>query len=377
MLSAQHGQEIIDLINLRAERSMNDMAEKNLTNDAMPTDAIETSDAKVMGKTPLVTVLMITYNHAPYLSDAIHGVIMQKCDFPFELIIGEDCSTDATRKIALEYQKKYPDIIRVIHSSRNVGMSRNSRRIFDLARGKYVAYCEGDDFWCDPEKLAKQVAMMEANPEIGIVHTDWVRSRLIDQEWRHDFKRSVHSRVANKYLQGNLYSCWHFPKILRTCTYLVRRETMAQWYASGLLDNRYPFGDAVLSSWITSRFMVGYIPAVTAVYRVSPNSALRSGAAARIAFYKYSLEFDTAARRFFAGTGYGDGYRWDSAASLMVWGLRARDFHAVKHGILDFCKHFTLPNFLATGIKNVIMRLPTLKRQRRWVPASTSQCQRK
>ena len=73
-------------------------------------------------------------------------MINQICDFEFELIIGEDCSQDATRQIALDYERQYPDIIRVVYSDKNVGMNANSRRIFDQAKGKYVAYCEGDDF---------------------------------------------------------------------------------------------------------------------------------------------------------------------------------------------------------------------------------------
>lgn len=331
-------------------------------------DLIEVSDQLCLDTHPRVSVLMITYNHAPYLAEAIEGVVGQKCEFPFELIIGEDLSSDATRSIALEYQKRYPHLIRVIYSSQNVGMNLNSLRIFQRARGEYIAYCEGDDFWCDSEKLAKQVALMENDPEIGIVHTDWTRARLVNGQWKYDFRQSVHHRAADKYLQGNLYPTWHFPKILRTCTNLIKRETMARWYASGILNNKYPFGDSVLASWVTSQFKVGYIPAVTAVYRVSPNSALRSGNAARIAFYKASLEFDTAARKFFAGTPYQDGYRWDAAASLILWGFRARDFNAVKTGFMDFFQHFTLPGFLITGFKNIRMRLPTLKRQVRQIP---------
>ena len=331
-------------------------------------DLIEVSDQLCLDKHPRVSVLMITYNHAPYLAEAIEGVINQKCDFPFELIIGEDLSSDATRSIALEYQRRHPDLIRVFYSSQNVGMNLNSLRIFHHARGEYVAYCEGDDFWCDPEKLAKQVALIEKNPEIGIVHTDWTKAHLVNQEWKYDLHRSVHHRVDNKYLQGNLYPTWHFPKILRTCTILIKKETMARWYASGILDNKYPFGDSVLASWITSQFKVGYIPSVTAVYRVSPNSALRSGTSSRVAFYKASLEFDTAARKFFAGTDYQDGYRWDAAASLILWGFRAKDLNAIKMALLDFYRHFTLFSFLSTGFKTIRMRLPTLKRQPRQIP---------
>jgi len=123
--------------------------------------SIEMSDSHQLCKTPLVSVAMITYNHEPYIRTAIEGIIAQKTDFSFELIIGEDCSTDNTRKIVLEYQKEYPIIIRVIISDNNVGMHKNCRRTIDACRGKYIAFCEGDDYWIEGHKLSKQVAILE------------------------------------------------------------------------------------------------------------------------------------------------------------------------------------------------------------------------
>jgi glycosyltransferase involved in cell wall biosynthesis len=81
---------------------------------------------------------------------AIEGVVQQKADFPFELVVGEDCSTDRTREIVMEYQKKYSDIIRVLIFEENVGAKRNGLRTERACRGKYIAFCEGDDYWADP-----------------------------------------------------------------------------------------------------------------------------------------------------------------------------------------------------------------------------------
>ncbi len=132
---------------------------------------IEVSAPAVMSKDPLVSVHMITYNHEPYIAQAIEGVLMQQTDFPFELVIGEDCSTDRTREIALEFQKKYPETIRVITGERNVGPSANELRTDAACRGRYVAYCEGDDYWHHPHKLQKQTDYLEAHPEVGFVHS--------------------------------------------------------------------------------------------------------------------------------------------------------------------------------------------------------------
>ena len=105
---------------------------------------------------PLVSVITITYNNAPYIVHCIEGVLMQKTTFPFELVIGEDCSTDGTREIVFKYVEQYPDIIRVITSETNVGMKENFRRTFNAYHGEYIALCEGDDYWIDPLKLQKQ-----------------------------------------------------------------------------------------------------------------------------------------------------------------------------------------------------------------------------
>lgn len=339
----------------------------------MQSETHETSNPHRLVERPRVSVLMITYNHADYLAEAIEGVVRQTCSFPFELIIGEDASKDETLQVAIEYQKRYPEIVRVIHSPANVGMNANSLRIFEQARGEYVAYCEGDDFWCARDKLALQVALMEQDARIGIVHTDWTHARLERGHWVFDGGRSAHRCMPMKYLAGDIFQTWYLPKILRTCTILLRRSTMHDFYCSGLMDLTYPFGDVVLSAWIASGFRVGYVPAVTAVYRISPNSALRSGAKSRVRFYEASLRFDNAARTFFTSVRhYSQGYRWESTVALLVWGLRARDLSAIGAAMREFARNFTVQQFLANGVKSVRMRLPTLARQARNLPDQAS-----
>ncbi len=112
---------------------------------------------------------MLAYEHADFLRQAIEGVLLQKTEFAFELIIAEDCSSDDTRAIALEYQRLYPGVIRVLYSAVNIGASANSYRALRHCRGEYVAYCEGDDFWHSPDKLQRQVEILDAHPKVGLV----------------------------------------------------------------------------------------------------------------------------------------------------------------------------------------------------------------
>lgn len=115
----------------------------------------------------MVSVCMITYNHENFIREAIEGVIMQKTNFPIKLILGEDCSTDNTRKICEEYQQSYPDIIELLPTLTNLGMIPNFIRTLKACAGKYIALCEGDDYWTDPLKLQKQVDFLEVNEEIS------------------------------------------------------------------------------------------------------------------------------------------------------------------------------------------------------------------
>ncbi len=120
----------------------------------------------------LVSVCMITYNHEKFISEAIEGVLMQKTTFPIELIIGEDCSTDTTRSICIDYQKNYPEIIKLQLPETNKGMMRNFIENMQAATGKYIALCEGDDYWTDPYKLQKQVDFLDANEEYSFCFHD-------------------------------------------------------------------------------------------------------------------------------------------------------------------------------------------------------------
>jgi glycosyltransferase involved in cell wall biosynthesis len=117
---------------------------------------------------PTVSVLMITYNHQKYVAKALEGILMQVCDFSYEIVIGEDCSKDETASILKDYRAKYPDKIRLLLHHQNIGMVQNINETFNACRGKFIAICEGDDYWIDPNKLQKQVNLLEQYPEASM-----------------------------------------------------------------------------------------------------------------------------------------------------------------------------------------------------------------
>lgn len=115
-----------------------------------------------------VSVLMLTYNHEAYIAEAINGVVKQQGPFSIELIIADDCSSDRTVSICRDWQQNYSDRIRIIENRVNVGVEKNFMQAYKQATGKYIAICEGDDFWIDARKLDRQIAFLEKNPDFSI-----------------------------------------------------------------------------------------------------------------------------------------------------------------------------------------------------------------
>ncbi len=113
-----------------------------------------------------VSVSIVTFNHEAYIAQALDSVLMQDVDFEYEIVVGDDCSTDQTRKILLEYKEKYPDQINLILQDRNVGMHANGEMVINACKGEYIAVLDGDDYWIDKNKLQKQFDFLKTNPEV-------------------------------------------------------------------------------------------------------------------------------------------------------------------------------------------------------------------
>ena len=251
--------------------------------DPMDIPCIETSDPEKLCKHPVVSVHMITYNHEPYIRQAIEGVMMQKTDFDFELVIGEDCSQDKTREICFEYQKKYPDKIRVLWWHENVSkFGGNGRRVTAHCRGEFIAFCEGDDFWIDPLKLQKQVDVMREHPNVGLCFTganDLDENLGCERYW--DLRNKVpigvipgslfmflniFSRSANDSFQPESY--------LRTPSVVFRVDALKKSKASNdILSWQLRLGDVPCWLALSTCSDVYSIKDVTSVYRLHRGGA--------------------------------------------------------------------------------------------------------
>ncbi|HEY5462821.1 MAG TPA: glycosyltransferase [Hanamia sp.] len=140
-----------------------------------------------MIQTPLVSIVCTTYNHQAYIKDALEGFVMQQTNFPFEIIVHDDASTDRTVEIIKEYELKYPGLFFNIYQETNQYSKGNGdvgKIVYAAPKGKYVAMCEGDDYWTDPLKLQKQVDFLEQNKEYSLVCHDALILNQIDNSSR-------------------------------------------------------------------------------------------------------------------------------------------------------------------------------------------------
>ncbi len=216
---------------------------------------------------------MITYNHEKYIAQAIESALMQKTNFDYEIVIGEDCSTDGTREIVKYYAEKYPEKIRAIFNEKNLGMIPNFINTLNKCRGKYIAMLEGDDYWTDPYKLQKQVDFLESHPDYGLVHTD---CDLIHAKGR----KTYFGGRRNKNLiipQDNFYEELLVHNFIATATVCVRsillKETIAELKELFLSSMQ---GDIIAWLKISLNSKIMYINESTAVHRLLEESAQHS-----------------------------------------------------------------------------------------------------
>lgn len=218
--------------------------------------------------TPLVSIVCITYNHEQYIKQCLDGFFMQKTNFEYEVLIHDDASTDKTADIIRSYEKKYPSIIKPIYQLENQYSKgvKLGNLLYSLASGKYIAVCEGDDYWTDPLKLQKQVDFMEVNPDCSLC---FHASKSIRNNDPGDFilKRPKTIPQTNKFeMKDAILGGGGF---MATNSMLFHREYIQDRPA---WMEKTPVGDAPLMLLLASKGKIGYIDEVMSVYRIMSSS---------------------------------------------------------------------------------------------------------
>jgi len=206
---------------------------------------------------PLVSVRVITYNHGRFLRECLDGIMAQETSFPFEVVIGEDCSTDNTRQICQEFQARYPDTIRLLLHAQNVGAQANARLAREACTGKYIAFCEGDDYWTDPTKLQQQIDFLEAHPAYVLCfHNCWMKFEQNPDKPMELF----HDYTKTDYAIPDLIGKWLIP----TASVVFRNHLLTEypeWLRNAVV------GDTPFYILLASYGQLKLLPGVMAVYR--------------------------------------------------------------------------------------------------------------
>lgn len=217
---------------------------------------------------PIVSFVCTTFNHELYLKDTIRGFLLQETEFPFEILIHDDASTDGTASIVRYYSDLYPTIIRcTIQTENQYSRDRHYplHSMFDKAKGKYVAICEGDDFWILRNKISRQVEILENNQNISLTYSKAIICSISDGEKL--------KNTTGKPLRGNNI---YIRNLIPTLTVMFERKLLSDYYAYiGDAHREWLQSDYQLWLWLNLKGSLYFDDKVTSVYRVLESSASR------------------------------------------------------------------------------------------------------
>jgi glycosyltransferase, family 2 len=226
---------------------------------------------------PLVSIVCISYNHGPFIAAALDGFLMQQTTFPYEIIVSDDASTDNTQAVIRSYQERYPERLRVTLRSQNVGANENGLAAIASVRGRYVAFCEGDDYWTDPHKLQKQVDFLTFHQEYSVC---FHRSLEFYQDHSRPDTLFPSDRLLRKlrasggFTPENLLSSFFIRFNSVMFRWRFRGEEVREYLPPGLIN-----GDVFFLYMHALTGKIGFLDETMSAYRLHPNgiwSSLRS-----------------------------------------------------------------------------------------------------
>lgn len=212
----------------------------------------------------LVSVAVLTYNQEDYIADCLNSIIAQQTDFSFEIIVGDDHSTDNTPYILQDYAKKYPSLFSVITHETNVGISENYKRVFCACTGKYIAICEGDDFWIDTHKLSDQVSFLETHPSFSFVGA-YVNILKKNKFFFDPYNYLPAPKIEGEWeLYGDVFYYAKYGVICHTVTICFRKEIIDPYIAIPGIGN-----DLVLQTILSKYGEYARLNRIVSVYRIA------------------------------------------------------------------------------------------------------------
>lgn len=239
-----------------------------------------------------VSVVITTYNQQDTIARAIESVLRQKCQWPLEVIIGDDGSTDSTSAICKSFAERYPDIVRLYINEVNKGIVENYFSCLLRCEGKYIADLAGDDEWCDNQKLSREIEFLEEHEDVVLVHTDYrIRNEkdgTVSLAAPYPFKESPY---GGKEAFFDLVS-QRFRPLAHLCSSLYRNDSFLccyRKYPKYFHGREYPCEDVQLTALLAFEGKLAYIPDVTLLYSVSSDSISNSKTERKAFSFKYSV----------------------------------------------------------------------------------------
>ena len=226
----------------------------------------------------MVSIVCITYNHEKYISQAIEGFLNQKTTFKTEIIIHDDCSTDTTKEIINFYEKKYPEKIKVYFEKENQYSLRKYqflKEVYDMANGKYIAFCEGDDYWVDNNKLQKEIDYLEKHDDCRMVYTDF--DILYQKTGR--VERTLFKKEPERFKHKYTLDSWILdPGYVAPMTWVFEKKLMENYQFLNTLDETF----VMFAYFLYSTNVKCLINENTAVYRILEESASHSSSLEKV-----------------------------------------------------------------------------------------------
>lgn len=214
---------------------------------------------------PVVSICCITYNHEKYIAEAMDGFLAQTTNFQFEIIVGDDHSTDNTPLILADYAVRFPNIVKLISHSENIGMMLNFKKTFESCKGKYIALCEGDDCWTSINKLQKQIDFMDKNSDFAICFHQCAN---LDQENQKIIKNYPHYSDEKEFSLTDLFTT----NIANTCSVIYRNFQIEIPDFFKILK----LGDWPLHMLHAQYGKIKYFPDNLGIYRIHPEGVWTS-----------------------------------------------------------------------------------------------------
>ena len=220
-----------------------------------------------------ISVAVITYNQQDTIAQTLDSILMQKGDFDLELVVGEDCSTDNTWNICHEYAEQYPEIVRLLPNTQNLGIMRNFARVIQHCHGDFVGMCAGDDYWCDEMKLQKQLDFFGSHLEYGVVSTSGYKLLVRENRLVPNAIAPLHPVEDGNVKPFYFSSSYSGGVYAMPLSLLIRKDVLEKVDFEEFVKRSFPVEDYPMQAVMSQYTKWGHVPDMTVVYRVYKESA--------------------------------------------------------------------------------------------------------